>query len=207
MASAGSQGPAAAGGKRGLGEQNGGQQRRADPRLHRPGDPELRLPAVLPVRRPVGRHRRRLVAADAERSPRAAERVLTYRMACPRARLRLCAGGDRRVPADGRAKLDRPPAGRRHAAAPAIPDLGWRPRRHARLALDWRAHCRGHRPCVSCRARTRRRARDHRRQQHPQSEGARRRCASARGQWPVPPGGHRTHRATVTARGSASPPS
>ena len=123
-------------------------------------------------------HRRRLVAAHAERPPRVTERLLRpiewhvhepvygYVPAVIAGFLLTAVPNwTGRLPIVGAPLL------------PAVPDLGCRPHRHPRVALDWGQHCRGHRPCVSCRARARRRPRGHCRQQHPQSESARRRCA------------------------------
>ena len=99
-------------------------------------------------------------------------------------RLRLRAGGHRRIPADGRPELDRPPAA---GGTPLLVlFLPWVAGRAAIAGLGSRSArgCRSHRPCVPLLRRHRRRARDHRRQQHPQSEGprgARRSCSSATG--------------------------
>src|SRR5690606_1093870 len=75
--------------------------------LHRPGPSVLRLPALLPPRGDLRRPRHPGLGADVPRPAGARDRLFPARLACARDALRLCRGHRHRLPAHGRAELDR----------------------------------------------------------------------------------------------------
>ena len=105
------------------------QHRQSDARLARAGAFDLRLPAVLLGRRPLGRVRDGNLGADAERSRRSAHRLRSRILARARVPVWLPERGRRRLSADGGAELDGEVADRGLAARRIVRALDRRPDR------------------------------------------------------------------------------
>ena len=114
----------------------------------RHGHFQLWLPRLLPAGRSLRRRVGRRLVSDHEPRWRGPGRRRAGDLARPRNDVRLHRGGDRRVSADRRARLDRPGTRARRAARPAGHALDPRPARLLVLGLAAARVGRGRRPCL-----------------------------------------------------------